>query len=212
MKKKVQISDSELKLLVVCLGIIFVVCSYFFVFVPKTNSKAEIEEKINTVQMEIDSLNNLVAQRPAIEKETKEYRQKIEEIKEIYPSALPEEKAIYLLQQFEDMAFIDIDSFGYTEGAVLATNGKDVSGYSTVVNITFTATYDIYKDFLDYIYNSTDRMKILTSTVAYDTTNGEVTSNTSIGMYYLEGSDKEYVDVPDLEIEKGVTNIFGSDN
>lgn len=212
MKKKFQISDSELKLLVVCVGLILLVCSYFFVFVPKTNSQKEIEEQIATVQREIDNLNILIAQRPAIEAETKGYRERMQAVKEIYPSALPEEKAIYLLQQFEDMTFIDIDSFGYLDGTVLATNDKGVTGYFTTVNITFTANYDIYKDFLEYILSSEDRMKILTTSLSYDATSGDVSSTTAIGMYYLEGSDKEYIEVPDLGIDKGVTNIFGSTN
>ena len=85
---------------------------------------------------------------------------------------------------------------------------KNPTGYFATLSLPFTASYEEYKDLLQYAKDQEDRTTIPVITAAYDQSTGELTGAVTFRMYYLRNTDKEYVDFPETGIESGLPNIF----
>lgn len=82
--------------------------------------------------------------------------------------------------------------------------------YKKKAGITYLTTYDGFKNSIVQITNSADRRVIDSVTVTYDISTGLMAGNTNISMYYLTGTNKEYV-APNIPfIPQGTDNIFGT--
>ena len=78
--KKIKLSESEIKLLCLLFALIVIAGSYFFVFTPKMDEAAVIEEQNITDQGTVNHLESMVARKDEVEKETAEYEQQIKDI------------------------------------------------------------------------------------------------------------------------------------
>lgn len=99
--KKIKLSESEIKLLCLLFALIVIAGSYFFVFTPKMDEAAVIEEQNITDQGTVNQLENMVARKAEVEKETAEYEQQIKDIIAKYPSNITTEKSIEIVRQLE---------------------------------------------------------------------------------------------------------------
>ncbi len=211
MKKKISISDSELKLIVVLVVMVCLATAYFFGFNKGMNNAKEIEEECVAIQSEIDSLQVMINNRVNTEKETEAYKTRMKEVIEKYPVDIPEEKALYLLQKIQNETDIEVLSLSYLGSNMKVNNGNGIAGYYDEVAIVLKADYVSYKAFMSYVSSYPDRMNIDNSNISYDTETGDISGSATIRMYYLTGTGKEYEEIPDFEIENGVSNIFGGE-
>lgn len=207
--KKVQISDSEVRLIVILLSIVFLALSYFFVL-NKGLQKAElINGECDTIQAEIDNLNSMIAKKKAIEEETVAMRQKIVEVVAKYPVARPTEKSIYEIQKLEDMTEAHFTSvnLGMSQPVLPGENG--VMGYKNVISMQYDCPYENMKILFDYVRdNKTDRMNISAISLDYDMETGNIAGKIDLNLYYLTGTDREYDELPEMEFGFGMDNVF----
>ena len=66
------------------------------------------------------------------------------------------------------------------------------------------------KEMVDYLYQHENRMSLDAFALSYDSTNGNLSGSMTLNMYYVTGTDKEYVPQNINGISLGTDNIFGT--
>lgn len=219
--KKITLSDSELKLVVILLSCILLASAWFFGFTAFSNKADEVKTKNKATAARVNELESKVARRAEIEENTIQCNQLVEDIIAKYPADVPTEKAIYLVQDIEDSVgahFSTINFMMDTRLMALEGNATDevatVSGpvgYYDMLTMSYDASYDDFKDMIDYIHDYSDRMTVPNITAAYDSETGEISGVLSVRMYYLTETGRDYIQIPDTGIKNGVSNIFGGE-
>ena len=82
--------------------------------------------------------------------------------------------------------------------------------YKKLCGITYQVTYDGFKNAINTICSSVDRRTIDSITATYDINTGLLAATQNINMYYMTGTDKEYVAPTIPFIPQGTDNIFGT--
>lgn len=211
--KKISITDSEKKLLFVVLALAILACTYFFYF-TKTMEAAQAIEKTNVNDAStVATLEGMVEKQDQTQKETEQFKKTIAEIIEKYPVGIPQEKAIYLIQQMQDtIEELDITSVSFSMNNLVMnfTGDNAPSGRYVALSFPFSATYSDFKTLLQYIASAKDRSTSPVVSAAFDESTGQLSGNVTYKLYYLTNTDKPYEDFPPTEIESGVENIFGT--
>ena len=168
--------------------------------------------------------------RSQVEQETAEAYQRIDDIVAKYPSDLTQEKAISIVQELEDTTGVHISAAGFlmddligeVSGTSIATGEADESavadvptadsniGYYAILTMNYQATYDGFKEMLDYVAALPDRANMPNVSAEYDEESGGVVGSITLHMYYLTNTDREY-EAPEITgVDKGVFDIFGT--
>lgn len=222
--RKVKLSDSEVRLLLLFLAILMFAGAYFLSFQRNMERAEEMEAKNETDRAYVEMLESMVARRPLIEAQTEEYRQTVMDIIAKYPSDVPTEKAIEIIQQIEDRVGVHMGSISFSVGNTVADLGvgawtededgqvvlMDVPsvGYRDTLGMSYDADYRDFKELVAYIGELADRTTIPSITASYDSVTGKVSGSITINMFYLTATGKEYI-APDVTGKrKGVSNIF----
>ncbi len=215
--KKMGMSDSEKRLLLIVLALLMLVCAYFFGF-QKMMEKAQVIE-VNNAQdsATVAALEDMVARQAETIQETEEFKSYIDQVIEKYPPDLLQEKSIYLVQQMEDIVGVDYSSISFVMQNILmnfsgARDGElDPVGCYAALSLPFSADYEQFKSLLNYTAEQKDRTTIPNVSVAYDQATGILRGSLTFRMYYLTNTGKVYEDFPATGIESGVSNIFQSE-
>lgn len=204
------ITDAEKKLLFIVLAVVILVCSYFFGFTKLNEQAAAIEAENVQDDGTVKQLEGMVAKQAETEAETEQYKKDIQKIIEKYPVAVPQEKAIYLVQQFEDITLMDVDAINFSMDNIVQTfSGENAPvGKYAVLGISYNATYDSFKDFLKYVTEQEDRTTVPSISASFDQTTGILKGNLNYKMFYLTNTNKEYEEFPPTEIPAGKSGIF----
>lgn len=219
--KRLNVSDSELRLIIIFIAVCVLAAAYFFGFNTFTE-KAKLIEEANVVsEQRLMQLQSMAARRVQIEEEITKYNQFIEDTIAKYPVDVPTEKSIYHLQNMEDSVGAHFSAINFLmDTRLTALSGQitdetvEVTGpvaYYNTLTMSYDASYDDLKDMVDYIHNFDDRMTIPSITAAYDSETGNISGVINVRMYYLTETNKEYEQVPDTGIRHGVSNIFGGE-
>lgn len=100
----------------------------------------------------------------------------------------------------DDSVYADITS------QTAVTSG--LTGISTSTDFSYTAGYEEFKEFLDYIENYNDRMVITSLTASYAMDMNQVNGNFTLIQYALKGEDRNPVSFLEPEMIQGTNNIF----
>lgn len=228
--KKFKITSSELRLLLIVLAIAILALSWFLGY-QNMHRYAERVNEQNAVDLATyTQLQLMVQNRSQVEKETEEAYKRVDAIVAKYPSDLTQEKAISIVQDLEDTTGVHISAAGFlmddligeVSGTSIATGEADESavadvptadanvGYYAILTMTYQATYDGFKEMLDYVAALPDRANMPNVTAEYDEESGGLVGSISLHMYYLTNTDREY-EAPEITgVDKGVFDIFGT--
>lgn len=89
------------------------------------------------------------------------------------------------------------------------STAQTMLGTKTTILMNFTATYEEFKEFVDYIATKEKKAVIDSVSVSVDSMTGKLTGNLVLVFFALEGSGKMY-EAPMIEdISIGTDNIFG---
>lgn len=222
--KKFKLSDSEIRLLLVFLAVVMFAAAYFFSFQKNVERAQEVEAQNEEDEAFAELLESMVARRPAIEAQTREYRQTIADIIAKYPPYVPTEKAIEIIQQLENRTGVHVRNISFSMNNVIvsledytwvedaevqaASAGAASVGYRDTLSMSYEAEYSEFKEMVAYIDRMTDRTTIPSITASYDSSTGYVSGAVTVNMFYLTETGKEY-ETPDITgISKGLRNIF----
>ena len=228
--KKFKITSSELRLLLIVLAIAILALSWFLGFRNMTNYASRVNEQNAVDEAALAQLILMEQNRSQVEQETAEAYQRIDDIVAKYPSDLTQEKAISIVQELEDTTGVHISAAGFlmddligeVSGTSIATGEADESavadvptadsniGYYAILTMNYQATYDGFKEMLDYVAALPDRANMPNVSAEYDEESGGVVGSITLHMYYLTNTDREY-EAPEITgVDKGVFDIFGT--
>lgn len=212
--KQMGITDSEKKLLFVVLALALLAGSYFFGFKKLNEAAAVIEASNQRDEAFKNELESMVERQPQTIQETEGFKKTIKDIIAKYPADLPQEKVIYLIQQSEETVGVDHASIGFSMDNLMMTfTGAEVNpvGYYASISLPYTATYEQIKTLLEYTADLDDRTTVPTVNISFDNTTGNLNGSINYRMYYLRNTDREYEQLPDLDIPSGTLDIFHSE-
>lgn len=106
--KKIEVSDSDKRLLIILLALILLAGSYFLVFNRYTAKAAEVEKTNVTDRQEVQKLEGMAQREDEVRKETEEMNQHVEDIIAKYPADVTTEKAIAVVKAMEDSTGVKI--------------------------------------------------------------------------------------------------------
>ena len=180
-----NISKRDIKLLLMLLGLIIVVASYYLVYTPAKERTEAIEAQNVELQTQVSRLEELNASKPEYEQKILEMNKEIEALTAEFPSASKEEDGIYFAHLMETTVTGDVAISAVTLGnpeVVLVTEVVNALPESTdeldeTADTTVDATvaggvaetvseYTMYRNRNSFIYTTGyNGMKNLVNTV-----------------------------------------------
>ena len=100
----------------------------------------------------------------------------------------------------------DDSVYADTTSQTAVTSG--LTGISTSTDFSYTAGYEEFKEFLEYIENYNDRMVIASLTASYAMDMNQVNGNFTLIQYALKGEERNPVSFLEPEMIQGTNNIF----
>lgn len=114
---KINISDSDKRLLLIFFAVLIFAGAYFFIFNPNMKKAAAIAAENDSDKATVEQLQMMEAQLPAIKEQIEDLKEKKEAIIAKYPSDLTTEKIIWVLQDIQEH-----NDFQVTEASFLMNN------------------------------------------------------------------------------------------
>ena len=212
--KKISITDSEKKLLFIVLAIGILAAAYFLGFTKLNEAAAAIEASNVQDEATKANLENMVAKQAETEAETEAFKQGIKDVTAKYPSSIPQEKGIYLVQQAQDIVNVDVSqiAFRLNNHAQSFTGENPPIGKYDLLTITYNCDYNQFKELLRYIAKFPDRSTLPVVNAVSDPTTGGLKGTLNYKMYYLQNSGKEYEEFPPTDVPSGKEGIFYKDD
>lgn len=212
-----KITQKQVKLVIVLVTLIIVVFSYFFGY-QKFNSKAEILDRENkTLISNKNELKEKHKKKEFLIKETKEMRERIVLLEDMFPSYLSQDKNIMFIHDLANYARMDVKVMSFSENQLFypvtglgATDNVNLIGYKTTVTISYSSTYEGLKTCINYIHSRNDRMNIPSFNAAFDNTTGNLSGTMTIDMYALIGTGRLFEAAIIEGVPIGTDNIFGT--
>lgn len=216
-----KISKKEIYMLLALLGIGIAICAWQFGF-KKINVETEtLRADTEVLKSEIQKYNavkdNIALYKNGIENATNT----IADVLQNFPITVMEEDMIMLGRNLEksiDETYVSNVTFGGASNIYVATSKPveattvpiSYSLYNNNILISYQTSYQGFKELIDYISENKNRMSINDFSLAYDESTGMVTGSTSINMYSVTGTDKEYTQQNLSGVSLGTDNIFGT--
>lgn len=216
--------SKNLKYVLVLLGVVALVLSYFLVFTKYNKKIEDIQDEIDILRDERDDLEIKNDNKANIVTLTKEADEKYESILKEFDGGITYQSQIMDNYNMGQRLQIKVPTLlmsqvtqVYTFGQIPTSNpnggvGGVDSKYSAVAmsyTVTTSGTYDQMKQTLNYIMNEESKRKVLNSILfAYDSTNQEVSMNLNLVEYAVSGEDRAQKEVEIPSYVKSATNIF----
>ncbi len=212
---------SDLNLLLALAGVIVFAALYFGVH-------GDMSMQADTLQRQIDPLEDRLAELQAHYDKLPEYEEGIENLSafsdsqlEFYPTMVLEEDFLIWSLNWENNVGHEIFdvSFGNTEQImefplyVMNENSRelvDAYAYKDNISVSGTMTYEQLKSSLDYIYNTELRTSLDTLNVSYDSSTGQLAGNYEITKYSVMHPYAEYEPVAMPQTALGISELFGT--
>ncbi len=228
MKSKTKLSNQEIRMLLIGLALIMVAVSYFLVFNKAVKSAEEIEAQNAIDQQRVTELEMMEQRQDEVIAETEAYKQEVLDIIEKYPTDVPTEKAIMVIEGMEHSTNVHVSSINLLMNNLIGTvsgsattvdaEGNEIQvpsenarvGYYDALSMNYEGTYEDVKGMAEYIAKLKDRMTVPAITMSFDTETGNLSGTFTVNMYYLTNTDKEYIAPSISGIGSGVPDIFKS--
>ena len=216
-----KISKKEIYLLLALVGIGIAVCAWQFGF-KKINAKTDVlTSETEVLRSEITKYtavkDNIALYNTGIETATNH----IAEVLYDFPAYIMEEDMIMLGRSLEkniEKTTVSNITFGGASNVYSVTSRPvepstipiSYGLYNNAISISYQTSYEGFKEMVDYICENKSRMTISDFSLAYDSTAGLLTATTTVNMYSVTGTDKEYTQQNLSGVGIGTDNVFGT--
>ena len=222
-----KISDKDKKLLVYLLAFGIIAAAYFFVAKPLLDKQLALSDEVDSLQQKVNHCNDIYARSGEYEGMIVEAQTEYSEISGKFFGGLDQENVIIMVKSLEDNTNVWISRIGFSETEVLvggdgqqteeepaedSENSDALTGLRQDLSIEYSAKYDDFKKFVEYVQTYDKRLYISNMSCSYAEDTNRVSGSITLSQFALKGADGEYT-APDLaSIETGVDNIFSSLN
>lgn len=233
-----KLKKSDVNILIMLLGILIPVAIYFFVYTSFTEKTAAMNADNETLQTEVDYLQDLADHKQQYIDDTAAMQIQIDEIKSRFPAEYkPEDDIMYIIGVENDYgAEIPTIAMGTSSMIEVATAAEEtaeapaegaeatddaagdtvdtttpaISLYQTPISVSMQSSYRSLKDIVTYINTDTDRKSIDSLSVVFDTETGLLASTMAFNAYSLTGTEKEYAAPQVSGVFYGTSDIFNT--
>lgn len=233
-----KLKKSDVNILIMLLGILIPVAIYFFVYTSFTEKTAAMNADNETLQTEVDYLQDLADHKQQYIDDTAAMQIQIDEIKSRFPADYkPEDDIMYIIgvendygaqiptiamgtsSMIEVAAAAEETAEAPAEGAeatddaagdTVDTTTPAISLYQTPISVSMRSSYRSLKDIVTYINTDTDRKSIDSLSVVFDTETGLLASTMAFNAYSLTGTEKEYAAPQVSGVFYGTSDIFNT--
>lgn len=226
-----KISNRDKKLLVYLLAICIVAATYFFVASPLLEKQEALTNEITNLQIQVNHCTEIYNNRENYQTRTAEAQREYNEIANKFFGGLDQENVIMMVKGLEEstgtwisrISFSEVEMMTGSDGEMtevsdeVATdieNSSDdvaLTGLRQDLNIDYSAKYEDFKKFVEYVQNYDKRLYISSMSASYVADANKVTGSIVLSQYAINGIDKDYKR-PDVSIGTGVDNIFSTLN
>ncbi|MDE7431189.1 MAG: hypothetical protein K2N34_04640, partial [Lachnospiraceae bacterium] len=198
--------SKNLKYILVLVGVLALVLSYFLVFRKYTDKSKDIQTELDSLQAKCDDLEAKNGNKANIEKLTEEAEQKCEELLKKFDGDVTPQSVIMDNYNMGERLQIKIPTLSlatkeqtYTFGQLTSSNpnggtggmNAEYTGMAMSYNITTLGTYDQMKQTLNYIMNEEGKRKVpISVTFSYSSTEQQVALNIAVKEYSVTGGDR----------------------
>jgi hypothetical protein len=227
-------TEKDRNLLIVLLGVLLLVGSFFGIYRPKISENQTISAENQTLSARLDELNGLIEQQSFYEEEITRVQNGIKQELSGFPSALLYENGIMDVVSLEHFTNSEISSLTVGEPEYVSVNGDAAAGssdsaedgetaaassaaanqyslYEISTSINYSSTYSQAKSLIDQIVQSQDKQCIRSFSATYDASTGLLTGVIEFDSYFIDGQEqKAYVPADIPSMTHGVDNIFGT--
>lgn len=217
-KLTTKINDKEKKMLVILSGLVIIFLVYRLVFSPLQDSNDALLSEKAQLQQQVEQMQGMVTNKSSYESQTKTMQDEIKTIFDGIPSNLtPEDEILYAynLEGKYDMTITSLSlpqaELAYTmnqDGSNSLDNGKML--YKVPVAIACNVSYEGLKDYLRDLADEQYSKSMDNISLTFDKETGYLSGTFTVNMYYLLGSDREYVPQTIDGVSLGTDNIFGA--
>lgn len=234
-----KLKKSDVNILIMLVGILIPVAIYFFVYTSFTEKTAAMNADNETLQTEVDYLQDLADHKQQYIDDTAAMQIQIDEIKSRFPAEYkPEDDIMYIIgvendygaeiptiamgtsSMIEVAATAEETAEAPAEGAEATTDDAAgdtvdtttpaISLYQTPISVSMQSSYRSLKDIVTYINTDTDRKSIDSLSVVFDTETGLLASTMAFNAYSLTGTEKEYAAPQVSGVFYGTSDIFNT--
>lgn len=233
-----KLKKSDVNILIMLVGILIPVAIYFFVYTSFTEKTAAMNADNETLQTEVDYLQDLADHKQQYIDDTAAMQIQIDEIKSRFPAEYkPEDDIMYIIgvendygaeiptiamgtsSMIEVAAAAEETAEAPAEGAeatddaagdTVDTTAPAISLYQTPISVSMQSSYRSLKDIVTYINTDTDRKSIDSLSVVFDTETGLLASTMAFNAYSLTGTEKEYAAPQVSGVFYGTSDIFNT--
>lgn len=233
-----KLKKSDVNILIMLAGILIPVAIYFFVYTSFTEKTAAMNADNETLQTEVDYLQDLADHKQQYIDDTAAMQIQIDEIKSRFPAEYkPEDDIMYIIGVENDYgAEIPTIAMGTSSMIEVATAAEEtaeapaegaeatddaagdtvdtttpaISLYQTPISVSMQSSYRSLKDIVTYINTDTDRKSIDSLSVVFDTETGLLASTMAFNAYSLTGTEKEYAAPQVNGVFYGTSDIFNT--
>lgn len=223
-----KISDRDVKLLYVFLAIAIIACAYFFGFRKLTAANESLDKEISELKTRHTTLRTMEANAKKYSDDTVIYNNNYDKIIAKFDSGYSQEYSILFIKELEDKVDTWLSQAGlaqtdnvYNFGQIKSTNpssesgvsvySSDYKGYKTVLTLTYQASYDNFKNLIEYINNYKYKCTIDSMSMSYNAESDVVSGSLVVSQYAITGKDRVFNNVNINGILSGTGNIFASD-
>lgn len=171
--KKRTLTDSEVRLLLVFLALLMFACAYFLSFLKNVELAQEIEAQNEEDSALIETLESMIERKDQVEAQTGEYRQAIEDIVAKYPSDIPAEKVITIIQEIERNSGASVGNITFSMNEpVVSLEDYAGSGYTEEEEMIdeYLEDGDVEEEYLEENYTDIQPAPVNISSIGYSNT------------------------------------------
>ena len=215
-----KISDRDKKIILFILLVAIIALPIFLFIRPKNEDIKSLNNELVSLNERYNYLKDLSAKQPKYESEIQRLNAERDSIISGYPGGVLLENTILFMRATElkydenfiatVMAFADDEETVITEGAV-NSEGNYVEGLTAIKNSTtcnYNGEYNEVLDFIDYIFNQKDTMRLSMMTLDLDNATNMIKGTFILDQYAINGNGKEVNrrDIPDMQ--HGTDRLF----
>ena len=212
---------SDVQLLLMVFGILVAFASWYFIYNANLTKIDEVHAESDALQVEINKLEALDAQKEQFLADTETMKQECDVITSYFPAGLLQEDEIMYMNNMERATMnqivvpgislglpVEVPYAGNTSVDEYTLTDEGIQMYTSQTNISFTTTYTGFKNTLGYIYQMPGRKSVSAINLSASA-DGYLTGSMNVDFYYLTGTPLLYTPADIPAVPLGKDNIFG---
>ncbi len=216
-----KIKESEIKILLIVLGIGAAIASHMLVRQPTEEAIVILESQIAAATTEKARLKEIEARLDVILLETEENQKIVEYELMKYPEDILTETFIMYTDTMEHDLDLVVDGVNITVPSLLqkmeitrrveeADVDMTVAGYLTTLSFGMNFTYSQLKSFIEYVHSESYRTVVNNISIAYNASTGHLSGSTVIYKYFITTPSYVYEPTEIPMVPTGNDNPFGT--